>query len=816
MKNLLFTNMLRFRLMNSSTQNLVLGIMLLILSTAHAFAQTQVVKGNISDAQAEYPIIGATIIVLDTDPILGTTTDTEGNFRIENVPIGRQTLAVQYIGYKSITIPNVLVTTGKEVILDVKLEESVESLGEIVITDDANKDIPFNELAKVSARTFSLEEVLRYSGGRNDVARLASSFAGVSSPNDARNDIVVRGNSPTALLWRIEGLPIANVNHFSTLGTTGGPVSALNTNLLKNSDFITGAFPAEYGNANAAVFDIGFRNGNSDKHEFTAQVAAFSGAELMAEGPLSRKNNSSYLVSYRYGIASIAAPGTGGVPIYQDLGFKFNFGKTPLGRIEIFGLAGLSSIDFLGDEIDEGDLFANPNEDAFVDSRIGLFGISQTLRLGKNSYLKNSVGYSFNENEFIQDNLLSETEKYRATEADSKDNRVSISTQLNTKFSAKTSLRTGVLSELYFLESDVRDRDDRPFSQIPDSDADGVPDFFIQDRNVDESFWIVQPYIQGEYKFTDNFSITGGVHFQYLSINDDFAIEPRFGASWQFTPKQRLSFAYGLHSQNVPFPLMFFREETSPGVFEETNRDLDFMKSHHFVVGYDVRLGGDWRIKAEAYYQDIFDVPVEGNVLGSYSAINEGGDFVFDERGSLVNDGTGFNYGVELTIEKFFSKGYYGLLTTSIYNSRYEGSDGVERNTAFNNNYVVNLLLGREWKVGKDKRNAFTIDTRFSNSGGRPYTPIDVAASIANNNDETLFENRAYSERLESYMRWDVKLGFRLNSKKKKISHQFFVDLQNITGRKNEFTRRYNEVTQQENVVEQIGFFPDILYRLQF
>ncbi|MEM7548684.1 MAG: TonB-dependent receptor [Bacteroidota bacterium] len=797
----------------------LLGILIALLISFTSLAQTQVVKGTIKDAQAEYELIGATVVVLDTDPLLGSTTDVNGNFRIENVPIGRQTLAIQYVGYKSITLPNVLVTTGKEVILSIKLEESVQQLEEIVVTSDADKDMPLNELAKVSARTFSLEEVLRYSGGRSDVARLASSFAGVSTPDDSRNDIVVRGNSPTALLWRIEGLPIGNVNHFSTLGTTGGPVSALNTNLLRTSDFITGAFPAEYGNANAAVFDINYRDGNSDTYEFTAQLGAFTGLELLAEGPLSKNEGSSFLISYRYGIARFATPGTSGSPIYQDLAFKFNLGKTPLGRISFFGLGGLSNIDFFGDDTDEDDLFANPNEDAFVESRLGLFGVSQTLRLGKNSYLKNTFGYSINQNEFDQDNFVLESEPrrvYRATEADSNDDRFAYSTQFNTKFSARTSLRAGLTGELFFLRSNVINRDDLPTSIIPDDNNDGVPDFFIQERDTDENFSLIQPYAQAEYKFTDDISITGGLHAQYFSVNDDFVVEPRAALSWQFKPNQSLSFAYGRHSQNVPFPILFFLEETTPGVLEETNRDLEFIKSNHYVIGYDRKLGSDWRIKAEAYYQDIFDVPVEQSDTSSYSVINQGADFVFDERSSLVNEGTAFNYGVELTIEKFFSNDYYGLLTTSIFESRYKGADGIERNTAFNNNYVVNLLFGREWKIGKEKRNTFTVDTRLSTSGGRPFTPVNVQASIASNNDEVLFEDRAFSERLDPYLRWDVKFGVRLDSKKKKVSHQFFLDFQNVLNISNDFTRRFNEVTQEANTVEQIGFFPDVLYRIQF
>ncbi len=478
------------------TSNRLFLILLLGFSSFFLKAQTQVVKGTILDKEAEYPLIGATVIIADTNPILGGVTDIDGIYRIGNVPIGRQTLIVQYVGYKSITIPNVLVTSGKEVIVDATLEESVQKMEEVVVTADTDKDIPVNELAKVSARTFSTEEVLRYSGGRNDVARLTSNFAGVSTPDDSRNDIVVRGNSPTALLWKVEGIPMANVNHFATLGTTGGPVSALNTNLLSTSDFLTGAFPAEYGNAIGAAFDINFRNGNSDTHEFTAQVGAFTGIEVLAEGPLSQAKNSSFLVSYRYGIARFATPGTSASPIYQDLAFKLNFKKTPVGKLSFFGIGGLSQIDFIGDEVDETDLFANPNEDAFYNGGIGLIGMSQVLRFGKNTFLKNSIGFTINKYDFDQDNffdLSNERSKYRAVVARENTSRYTISSQLNTKFSARFNLRAGVLMEQFYLKSDVRDRDDRPLSQIPDDDADGIPDFFFQVRDTDEYFRKIQP-----------------------------------------------------------------------------------------------------------------------------------------------------------------------------------------------------------------------------------------------------------------------------------------------------------------------------------
>ena len=324
-----------------------------------------------------------------------------------------------------------------------------------------------------------------------------------------------------------------------------------------------------------------------------------------------------------------------------------------------------------------------------------------------------------------------------------------------------------------------------------------------------------QAYAQAEYNASDKLSLTAGFHTQHLNLNNRTSVEPRFGMSYQVTPNQRLSLAYGLHAQMLPAPILFLETENEAGEYIRTNEQLDFMKSHHFIVGYDRNLGTDWRLKAEGYYQRLFNIPVE-SIASSYSIINEGADFVFDNRADLVNEGTGTNYGIELTLEKFFSNDYYLLLTTSLYESTYKGSDGVSRSTAFNNQYVANILFGKEWKFGKDDNNAWTFDTKLTTSGGKPYTPVDLAATRANDGREVRFEEIAFSERYEDYLRWDVKFGVRLNSAKKSISHQFFVDLQNVSNRQNEFVRRYNEVTDEINSVKQIGFFPDVMYRIQF
>lgn len=773
---------------------------------------TQVVKGTILDSDSEMPLIGANVEIVDLPNSLGTSTDVNGRYKIENVPVGRHTLQITYLGYNTVTIPNVVVSAGKEVVSNINLSEAVAVMDEIVITAEVEKDKSINEMTSISAKTFSLEEVTRYSGGRNDASRLVSNYAGVATADDSRNDIVIRGNSPAGVLWRLEGVPIPNPNHFSTLGTTGGPVSALNTNLLKNSDFITSAFPSEYGNALSGVFDVGFRSGNRDKFEFTAQLAAFSGLEIMAEGPLNASKTSSFLVSYRHSFVALADRlgldiGTNATPDYRDLSFKIDFGSGKLGKFSIFGIGGTSDIAFLGAEIDENDIFAEADADSRAESELGIIGVKHNLVLNDNSYLRTILSGSRTTNEFFQERYLDLelVNKYDNTDVQDETDRLAITSFYNVKHNSRMTTRAGVTLEQLSIVTAVRDREGNP-----DLDMDGLPDW-RQVRDVDGGVFILQPFVQSKYKFNDQLTVSAGLHGQYLGINDDFILEPRAAINYNLTQKSRVNFGYGHHAQVQPLPILFFLSADMNGDLKPQNQELDFTKAHHFVLGYDFKPANSWRTKIETYYQYLYDVPVD-RYESTFSLLNAGADFVFPNVGHLINEGTGKNYGVEMTIEKFFSDGYYGLLTGSLFQSKYTGSDGVERNTAFNNQYVLNLLAGKEWKL--NEQYAFTTDFKVTTAGGRYYTPIDLEASNFLNS-EVKNESRAYSEQFDPYFRLDFKIGFRMNSSKG-FSQLFALDFQNLTNRENPFTKRYNRARNEVDTVLQSGFFPDILWRIQF
>ncbi len=782
-------------------------ILALLFSLDSINAQnTQIIRGVIFDKQSQFNLPGANVLILNSEPIMGATSDANGKFKINNVLPGRYDLKITFMGYKEVILSSIVVTTGKEVVLEIGLEESAETLNEVVVSGSKNNETN-NELISVSGRSFSMEEVNRYAGGRSDPSRLAANFAGVSSPDDSRNDIVIRGNSPSGVLWRIEGLNVPNPNHFSTVGTTGGPVSAINTNVLKNSDFFTSAFPSEYGNANAGVFDLGFRNGNAEKHEHTIQLGALTGLEAMTEGPINKDKGSSYLLAYRYSFTGFAQSlgvnvGTTATPFYQDLSFKFNSGYGKLGRFTLFGLGGKSKIEFKHDKTDSTDLFADPTKDSYFTSDIGVVGLRHFLRLGERSYMNTVIGSSYAASEFNLDTISrSDMNVVRVLENKTTRIHYTANTSFNSKINSKWFIKIGGIAEILNLNLNYRNRQYSPvWNQIWD---------------FNDYTQLYQLYAHSKYNFNDHLTLNLGLHGQMLALNNSTSIEPRAGLKYQLNQKHSLSVGYGLHSQMQPTDVYFYRSLNTDGSYDQSNKNLDFTKSHHFVLGYDVLPVKDWRVKTEVYYQMLFNVPVT-NTPGSFSMLNSGASFNPNEQGNLTNSGTGTNYGLELTIEKFFSKGYYGLVTGTLYQSKYKGSDQVERNTAFNGKFVYNVLIGKEFKFGKNKKNSFTLDMKLTQAGGRYYTPVDLAASQLAMQQVLKGDEFAFTQRNPDFFRLDVKSGVTFNSSKRKLSQSIFFDVQNVTNHQNVFAERYNPVTNSINTAYQIGLFPNFVYKIQF
>ncbi len=772
-----------------------------------AQSATQVVRGTLTDAASKTPVPGASIMVQNSSPALGTTTDKDGRFRLTQIPVGRISLRITFVGYEDLFIRDIMVNSGKEVVLDLQLTESITQLQEATVTYRRSEDVSVtnNEMATLSARPFNPGETQKYAGSFGDPSRMAANFAGVSGANDARNDIIVRGNSPATLLWRLDGVNIPNPNHFGALGSSGGPVAMINSNLLAKSDFLTAAFPAEYTNALGSVFDLRLRKGNDEKTEFLAQVG-FNGVELGAEGPYSKKSKASYLVNYRYslfGLMSNLGFEIAGLPYYQDFTFKTDLPISKKGNLSLWTIGGRSNITFLGKDVStDGDAYGDENENTRVKFFTGMAALAYEHRFTEKTYGKLTLSGSRTRQQFNSDTVLYAAgeakeilEEIPSEQADFQNDKISVNASLHHKFSAWDKISGGIILDL--------NRFDLKNSQLYPRDQ--------QFRNTQGETMLSQAYLQWKHRFTENLTASTGLNVMHSELNKQAVLEPRLGLTYDLNGRSSISAAYGLHSNQQPILLSFYQTPNPDGSYSLTNKNLGFTRSHHFVLGYQRILAENLQLKTEAYYQSIFDAPVERQA-SYYSVLTEGADFAPIDKGNLVNKGTGRNYGLELTLEKSFSQNYYFLITSSLFNSRYQGSDGVERNTPFNGKYVFNALAGKEIIIGR-RDNALSLNWKFTTAGGRYIRPIDVAASADQN--ATIYDNsRAFSQQLNDYFRMDFKIGYKMN--RKRLTHELALDLQNITNKQNVFQQAYNPRTQRIGTAYQQGFLPIPFYRLTF
>lgn len=816
---------------------LFFGLALLLSTTVFSqqLLYTQTVRGQVTDKVSSVTLPGVIIRMKnDSTKKFVASTDANGNFKIEGIPVGRRSFIVSMFGYNTIPLTDIVVTSGKEVFLNIELEESLVQMDEVVVNADEKKDL-VSDMQAVNVKTFSIEETERYPGSRQDPARMASNFAGVQGTNDSRNDIVVRGNSPAGLLWRLEEIDIPNPNHFAVAGSAGGPTAIINNKYLANSEFYTGAFPANYGNALGGVFDLKMRNGNNQKHERTFQFGLL-GTELSLEGPINKESGSSYFVNYRYSTLKLLSGlniklGTSAVPQYQDGAFRLNFPTKKSGIFSLSAIGGMSTIKIILSTQTERpkELYGDLNRDQYFASSMGVVILNHAYSFNSRTFMKTSLAYSgqglnvdhylvLRDKNFKPNDTLPQILGYDFIETKS-----TVSWYVKHKINPKNSFKTGFFANAFH----VNFYDQVKINSRYDTIAQAINDKPYKTRiNAKEDFYLLQPYFAFVHKFNEKWSTNLGVFAQYLTLNNHYTIEPRASIRFQFKPNQSISLAYGLHSQMQPTYIYFAAPDSivrdgkaySNPTKATDNKNLDFSKSQHVVLGYDYQISKNFRTKLEAYYQYLWNVPVYA-VPSSVSLLNRGASFNrFFPIYTMENKGTGYNYGLEFTLEKLFSKHYFFLYSASIFDSKYTGSNGKTFDTDFNGQYMMNLLAGVEYEIGRSKKNSINASTKFTYGGGKRYSPVDIAASNAVM-DVVADNNKVNTLQFNPYNRLDLRIAYKINAKK--VAYEIALDLVNIMNTKNVLALSYAPDPANINADPliknyQLGFLPLFYVKVDF
>jgi len=783
---------------------LILILLLNLLETGTATAQnpTQTIRGTVVDKISQSPLPGAILQLINSDPALAVSTDGEGEFKLLKVPVGKQSLRITFMGYKEVLMQNLSIHSGKELVLTISMEEDIKFMNEVVVTAKVEKNKPLNEMSTVSTRTFSVEETQKYAAAANDPGRMALAFAGVISSGDGNNTISIRGNSPNGLLWRMEGVEIPNPNHFSSVGSSGGGISILSSQLLSNSDFSTGAFAAEYGNALSGVFDLKLRRGNNQKREYTLQLGVL-GADIAAEGPFKKGYDGSSLINYRYSTLSVL--GKIGVPLgdavtnFQDLSFNISLPTKKLGTFGVFGFGGISYQNSFAkkDSLQwKEDSYYRYSSKFY--SNTGAAGISNTRLFKNQSYLKTTLLFSGTQNgndaNKIQNDYSTFIKEYEQKFVQSK---VTLSTAYTQKLNAKSSIRTGFIVNQLAYNLTQKDR--------------GDTNLLIERIYEKGSTQSAQVFFQWNYKIKEKLTTNIGLHYFHLFLNNTYSLEPRASLKYVLSPKNNLTLGYGLHSQLQPISVYFTKTQNSDNTFSTPNRNLELSKAHHIVLGYDFIINEFSHIKTEIYHQHLFNVPISKDVQNTYSIVNETDGYITEP---LSNKGLGKNYGLELTYERFLYKNFYYLLSASLYDSKYKASNGNWYNTMYNTNYAITFTAGKEWTLSEKRKNrivGFNIKSIFV--GGFRYTPIDLPASAASGETQYIVAN-TFEKQNPYYFRLDTRISIKRNFTK--VTSTLAFDLQNTTNRKNVGGQYFNAETGTIKYWYQAPLIPLLSYRLEF
>lgn len=847
------------------------NLLTLLLLAVCSGTLAQTLRGRITDAATGEELIGATVRIVENK--VGTTTDMDGCYAFEHLATGRYTVEVSYVGYQPAVKKEVLVSGKKEVIVDMGMEAQASSLSEFVVSPRISKEATINTQAVVGGHMLSVEEASRYAGAFEDPARLVTAFSGVAS-SVTDNGISIHGSAPNAMTWHLEGIEIQSPNHFAdAYGSGVSIVSALNSKVLSNSDFFVGGLTSEYTNSLGGVMDMRMRVGNNQKHEHSVQLGTM-GAEVFSEGPLSKNHKASYILNYRYALTSIARQ-TGLLKLdgdqydFHDFNLKINMPTRKAGTFSVWalGMGDRTWCDWQSSTTNEVHYFTDL-QNLEVKQKMLLAGLSHRKSIGKSVYLNSTVAYSaswnnvherygysinadgevlpggYNKDDVLAGTVIPDfhlwTPHYDYTQQGgylNEDNEYGRLRQMKQQLVLNSQLKKtsrvgvtqlGVNYTHHFFDVNLRGSWGQSVYTKMDPDAGSL-------YKAKDNTGLVSAYLSQSFLLSPFFTLNAGVTGQLFTLNGKGSIEPRAGLQWRPNKRNTFGLGYSLQSKMESIDTYFYQEGG-----KNVNKDLGLGKSHHLIASYTYRINDNMALKAETFLQHLYhlacadwkadgydpdDVEFYAYNPTFFPSTNYDSYYVAQR---LCNEGKGRIYGLDLSLEQYMVHGFYWSVNGSVYKSelKAQGTDWFDSH--FNRSYTAKAIMGKEWFMGKSKRNVLNVSAKYSIQGGKRYTPAheahiqqlayegipEAAHDYGTVNLGGMSFEKTNTQRHSPQHIVDFSLNLRLN--RTHVSHVIACDILNLLNVEDPMYEMYNFHTGRADHYRAMIAFPNIYYRVEF
>lgn len=751
------------------------NILLFILFSTVSFSQEKgEINGRVTDIATQQPVIGAVVEIVRSE--LKTGTDDNGYFILSGIPVGIYSVKFSSLGYKPLIKDFISVNSGSSVNLLAELE--ITTTSEInVEAERFDKPLDISN----SIKNLSFEEIRRSPGGFEDIGRVIQTLPGVSFVNDGRNDLIVRGGSPAENLFLIDGAPIPNINHFGSQGATGGPVSIIDLNFIRDVNFITGGFPARYGDKLSSVLDVKLREGNRSKFMGNLNLSA-TGFGGILEGPIGSYKKGSWLFSVRRSYLDLIfnAAGFGFIPEYNSIQFKGVYDINENNTLTMNFIGNLDKVRFNNDNLDD----RQDNESILKNNQYG-YTNSYELKslLSDVSYSKIVLSRSYSNFDYSGRNA-NFVERFKNL---SGEGQTVLQAEYNLVPGNKTEISFGLEAKLIDFENEIKTSQDTLYFINPNTGNRYIlPALYFNESN---STYKSAAFLQFTRKFFDRLKLNIGLRYDYFDfINKKNYFSPRASATINILNNLNLNFSYGIFYQSPSYIWL---------VSNSNNRDLNDIRADHYVAGIEYLFGKESRATIEVYYKKYSDYPVSS--LRPYFVLaNNGGEY---ENSSsfglepLISAGKGYARGIEFFFQKSLSGKFYATANLSLFTAKYISLDGTERPGDYDNMvlFIVNggYIAGKGWE----------LSSKFRYVGGRPYTPINPSSGIQ-------LVSEYNSARLPDYYSLDIRADKKWNFKKWTLVT--YIDIQNITGKKNITSYKWNKYTKLIESNNSLGVFPTV------